>query len=262
MQPEKVIVDSHLHLDQLAEPMSSGVRASRGYFALIPGIDPPQWRAVLERFGEDLRCDIALGLHPWWSGKVSDDAYQEQLIGLLAHPAVVALGEVGLDHLRHRSEGERARAMEVFRWQVGLAVERGLPLVIHCVRAHGAVMEVLREAGASSVGGVIHAFSGAPELARQYLDLGFVVGLGSPVTRENSRRVRRAAAEVEASGYLLETDAPYMNTGAERAGAGTMANIERVLREVASLRGEAPEVVRSQSAKNYLRIFAQSRLCR
>lgn len=262
MQPEKVIVDSHLHLDQLAAPMSPALRASRGYFALIPGIDPPQWRAVLERFGDDPRCDIALGLHPWWSGEVSDDAYRDELRELLAHPAVVALGEVGLDHLRHQSEGERARAMEVFRWQVGLAVERRLPLIIHCVRAHGAVIEVLRETGADVVGGVIHAFSGAPELARQYLELGFVVGLGSPVTRANSRRVRRAAAEVDATGYLLETDAPFMNTGAEPAGAGTIENIEHVLREVASLRGEATDVVQMQSAENYRRIFAQSRLCR
>lgn len=253
----RAVVDSHIHLDQLdADGLSSSLLDNESYAALIPGIDPAQFRALVAR--DDLaRFDRALGWHPWYLPARDEpmDSDLEELSALFETHDPVALGEVGLDALVAEDDADEARQEAWFIAQIRLAVALERPLVVHCVRAHGRCFELLREHGAASVGGVIHAFSSSREMAEQYRSLRFGVGIGSPVSRQQSRRVREAALRCDEAWILLETDAPYMNVGTAPKGEGRVENILKIVEVVASLRQVTPAELTKQTAANYHRIL-------
>lgn len=117
-------------------------------------------------------CSYSVGVHPWDADREVDWA---RLRRLAVHPQVVAIGEVGFDALR----GPSLDAQEpVFVRQARLAEELGKPLIIHCVRAYGRLMELRRELKPHQPW-LVHGFRGKPELARQLISLGFEISLGS-----------------------------------------------------------------------------------
>ena len=111
----------------------------------------------------------------------------------------VAIGEIGLDPSYAVSMECQERA---FRDQLRLAVSLGLPVLIHCRRAFQQTLQILQEEGARHVGGIMHAFSGSPEMAREFIRLGFAISISGMVTRDNSVRLPRLVSELplEASG--------------------------------------------------------------
>jgi TatD DNase family protein len=225
------------------------------YHALIPGITPSQFRELLQR--EELaRFDAAVGWHPWYlpDEQPSPENIRE-LRDLADNDRVVAVGETGLDSIAADSALDEERQEQWFVEQVRLAVDLNKPLVIHCVRSHGRCFELLRETGAEHVGGVIHAYSSSPEMAEQYRTLNFAVGIGSPVTRKNSKNVRRAAAEVDEDWFLVETDAPFMNVETRPKGEGRPSNLHEVAEEVAFLRDCDQDEIFATNERNYARIF-------
>lgn len=250
------IVDSHIHLDQIA---ADGLRGSlienERYHALIPGINPEQFNALQQR-ADLARFDRAIGWHPWYLPDKDPDEVHGRILAALANDErVVGFGETGLDAIVATSDADREHQERWFERQIQWSVELRLPLVIHCVRAHGRCWELLRTNGAEAVGGVIHAYSSSPEMAEQYQNLGFAIGIGSPVTRAQSRRVRAAAAAAGDDWLLLETDAPYMNIETNPKGEGRPENIARVVEVVALLRETDQKALQQQTARNFERIF-------
>lgn len=230
------IFDSHIHADALSERIAPP--GAEEYRALVPGITPRGATLALES-ALDHEC-FGAAVHPWHLDEAADIGAVESL---LAHPLVCAVGETGLDHLKHESDAQRALAERWFADHIRLALEHDLPLVIHSVRAHERTLSVLRDVGRRRARGVIHAFSGSAEIAAEYWREGFYVGIGAAVTRERSKRVRRAAAAVPLERILVETDAPFMATNDGTRGQGTATDILDVVRAVASLRGLSPDEV-------------------
>jgi TatD DNase family protein len=189
------------------------------------------------------------------------DDHRWPLLEAQAHDArIAAIGECGLDHLRHIDEETRAWAEACFVAQIALAVAAAKPLVLHCVRAHGRCIELLRQHRGDRVGGIVHAFSGSAEEAAAYRRLGFVVGLGAAVTREAAKRVRTAAATLPSGTFVLETDAPFMAAAPAPAGSGRIEDLEAVAAAVASLRNCATEELYAQTAAVALRLLAPASL--
>jgi TatD DNase family protein len=247
------VFDSHIHLDKVA-PTSrrAGPRAS-SYRALIPGITPEQ---TLEALADPSLGTswFAAALHPWAALEIEETAtlHLRKNIEALAEDARIrAIGETGLDTLRVTTAPDRARVMDWFVWHVELAARLHLPLVIHSVRTHAEVVEVLERIRPER-GGVIHAFSGSPEEAERFARIGFRVGIGAAVTRERSRRVRRVAAAIPDEQLLVETDAPYMSTG---QGAGEAADILDVIDTVATLRATTPDAIAELTWANATALF-------
>lgn len=147
----------------------------------------------------------AVGWHPHDAAAMTD-ADLKWLRSLTEHPKVVALGEMGLDYYRNHSP--RAVQEEVFRRQIRLAREVGLPIIIHNREADDDVLRVLREEGAAEVGGVMHCFGGDWEMAQRCLEMNFLIGLGGPVTFKNARLPKEIAVRIPLDRLLIETDAP------------------------------------------------------
>ncbi|XKE47500.1 TatD family hydrolase [Halomonas organivorans] len=250
-----MLVDAHCHLDfpdfdadrqaVFARARAAGV----GRF-VVPGTVRRHWDRVLALGGRD-EVDVCLGLHPYFMAEHREDDVEALAAALDAHPGVVAVGECGIDA---RFADSLTAQWRLFDAQLRLARDRGLPLVIHCVRANDRVAKRLRQL-APPAGGLIHAFAGSPEQAKAFLDLGFVPGLGGAVTHDRARRLRRAVAALPDDGYVLETDSPDMPLAGHRGERNEPARVAEVCRVVAGLRGQTPERVARDSTATAGRLF-------
>lgn len=212
------LIDSHCHLDApefdadreqvMAEAVQAGVVG-----IVIPAYVASRWSALLDFCAaprpQGPVCWPALGLHP-----VHLSAHQDDDLTLLEdllrkHPEVVAVGEIGLDRfLPELAEPSAwARQVRLFEAQLMLARERDLPVILHARRCHAQILASLKRVGHRS-GGILHAFSGSVEEARQYAAHGLHLGLGGPLTWPQSARLRTVATSLPLSALVIETDAP------------------------------------------------------
>ena len=148
---------------------------------------------------------VAVGIHPEEVGKATDD-HLTQIASLCAHPAVCAVGEIGLDY-HYEDAAPKEEQIAWFRRQLALAGEKNLPVVVHDRDAHEDTMTLLREYRPR---GVVHCFSGSVEMMREVVGLGMYIGLGGVTTFKNARRPLEVAKAVPLDRLLLETDAPYL----------------------------------------------------
>lgn len=147
------------------------------------------------------------GVHPH-DAKTVDGATADALRALAARPAVVAIGECGLDFDRDFSPRPQQRA--AFAMQLGLAAELGLPVFLHARAAHEAMCEMLA-AHPVPAGGVVHCFTGGPAEAEAYLALGLHIGVTGWICDDRRADALRAAVKhIPLDRLMLETDAPYL----------------------------------------------------
>jgi TatD DNase family protein len=254
------LVDSHAHLD--GEPDVDGVvarlRAAGVERALLVGC----WRAPGD-FGDALRLarerpevfSAAVGFHPHEAAKVpeADWAVAE---GLARDPAVVALGEIGLDF--HYDFSPRDVQERVFRRSLQLARRAGRPVVIHVREADGECLRVLREEGLPAEGGVIHCFTSDAPAAREYVALGLYVSFSGIVTFRNAGAIREAVGVVPRDRLLVETDSPYLAPVPLRGRKNEPANVVYVAQKIAELWGTTVEEVAQVTGENVRRLFRLS----
>ena len=195
----------------------------------------------------------AVGWHPTDAidMKLEDDlAWIEQLC---AHPKVVAIGEIGLDYYWDTSPKDVQHA--VFREQIRLAKRLRKPIVIHNRDAHEDVVRLLREEGASEVGGIMHCFSGSWETAKKCLDMNFYISFGGPVTFKNARVPKEVLANVPDDRFLIETDAPYLTPHPYRGKRNESAYVRFVAEAAAEIKGKSVEEIANLTTANGLACF-------
>jgi len=251
-------IDSHAHLDDRkydADRHEMLMRArEQGVSAIINvGYDLPSSRrsvALAEKYDF---IYAAAGIHPH-DAKEADEACFAELKRLAAHPRVVAIGEMGLDYYRNLSPREVQQ--DVFRRQIALAKEAGLPVVVHDRDAHGDVMRILKEEKAGECGGVLHCFSGSWEMAVECMKMGFYISIAGPVTFNNAGKLKEIAARVPTDRLLVETDAPYLTPEPHRGKRNESAFVLFVAAEIARLRGITPEEMGALAANNTKKLFS------
>jgi TatD DNase family protein len=261
-EPRIALVDSHCHLDlsQFDEDredvwrraQTAGVR-----WLVIPGIDVGQCRQALRFAEERPGVFVAIGVHPNSANELDDRALRE-LRELAQHPAVVAIGEIGLDS--HWKIVPQERQRQAFALQLGLAAELGLPVIIHSRDANDEVAAMLREWVGSQrfassrlrqrpFAGVLHAFSGDLALAEEAYDWNFVLSLGGPVTFRNAHRLHALAPQLRLDRMMLETDSPYLTPHPYRGQRNEPSYVALVCEQLARLCGLTPaEVARHTTA--------------
>ncbi|TQV69909.1 TatD family deoxyribonuclease [Exilibacterium tricleocarpae] len=185
------------------------------------------------------------------SGAGIADVIACQIAAALAEGGGVAVGECGLD--RH-IETPLALQQIVFEVQVRLACEHRLPLVVHVRGTHQEVLAILRRHRPKR-GGVIHGFSGSPELALQYWSLGFCIGVGGTITYARAAKTRRAVAQLPAAALLLETDAPDMPLHGFQGQPNTPLRLPLIARTLAQLRDQPLADIARLTTDNGCRLF-------
>jgi len=250
-----VLADTHVHLNdkRLARDLAGVVERARGAgvgLMVCVGWDLPSSRAALKLAG-DLPCvRAAVGVHPHDAAAAPPD-YLEQLRILARQPGAVAIGEAGLDYYRDLSP--RDTQQEVFRAQMRLAREVGLPLIVHCRDAEAVTLALLEAEGPPLA--VLHCFAGDRRTAARYVEMGYYLGFGGTLTYRRNEELRRVAREVPLERILLETDAPYLPPEPRRGRRNEPACLTFVAQVLAELRGITVEEVAEATTANAYRVF-------
>ena len=248
------IPDTHCHLQ---DPRFDGDRGE----VLARALDGLDWIAVVGDTLESSAAALALarpgvvavvGVHPYHAEGVDDGALS-QLRDLAADPAVVALGETGLDYYNEFSP--RAAQRPAFERQLALAAELGRPVVVHNREADADCLEILRDHMPALPAVVMHCFGGGPESAEAFVELGCFISFAGNLTFPKAQKLRDAAAVVPLDRLLAETDAPYLAPQPRRGKRCEPADVLLTAAELARVRqcdeSEMFEVLRG----NALRAF-------
>ena len=248
-------VDSHCHLDvtefdadrnaAVARARAAGVRHQ-----IVPGIDAHRWHQLRNVCARHEGLHPAYGLHPVYM-PAHRHGDLDELRAWIERERPIAVGECGLDYFVEGLDHEEQQ--HYFDAQLQLAREFDLPVIVHARRAVDAVIASIRKAG--RVRGVIHSFGGSQEQARQLWKLGFLLGLGGPVTYPRANRLRNLAATMPIDHLLLETDAPDQPDADHRGQRNEPARLTVVLDCIAGLRGEDPERIAAATTANAQRLF-------
>lgn len=198
-----------------------------------------------------------VGIHPHDAATATEASF-ERLRTLAAHPRVVAIGEIGLDYYYDHSP--RPVQRDVFIRQLALARETGLPFVVHNREADADIMAILRDHGRDSPG-LLHAFTGDADMARECISLGYFISVGGMVTFKNAGAIRDAIASVPLERLLLETDAPYLTPVPLRGKRNEPAYVTYVAEFLAAERGiDVAEIARvtTDNARRFFRLPAEA----
>lgn len=192
------------------------------------------------------------GIHPHEAAKASDRHF-DQLRQIVGRAEVVAVGEIGLDY--HYDFAPVEVQKEVFRRQLRLAKDVGLPVVVHSREAEDDVLSLLEAEGAHKIGGVLHCFWGSAEAAARALELGFHLGVGGPVTFKNAEELRRVLGGVPTDRLLVETDAPYLAPVPYRGKRNEPAFVVHTGIALAGVVGVDPDELAQRTTANAARLF-------
>lgn len=253
------LIDSHCHIDIeefradfeviVARARLAGVQAM-----VMPGVDRQGWPRILALAKLDPSLLPAPGLHPLYLS-LHRGHHLEILSEMTRHHALVAIGEIGLDF--YVAGVDRGRQQELFEAQIRIAATAGLPILIHSRKAHDQVLATLRRTKFKH-GGIVHAFNGSLQQARQFIEMGFAIGLGGTLTYERALRIRALAVQLPESALVLETDAPDIPLAAHREGPNLPEYLVEVCSCLADLRGENSTSVGEYTTANVRRILRLS----
>ena len=254
------LIDSHTHLDfpdfdedrqaLLAESRALGVRRM-----VVLGVYQANWQRVWDLVQSDPDLHAAFGLHPVYLDEHRPEDLRELaewLTRLAGHRQLCAVGEIGLDYFIETLDRERQQTL--FDAQLQLAADFNLPALIHVRRSHAAVIATLKRFKLKRAG-IIHAFAGSKEEAREYIRLGFKLGLGGAATWPQALRMHRVLAELPLNSVVLETDSPDMAPAMFPGQRNSPAHLPAICSALAAIMAISPERLAAVSTANACELF-------
>lgn len=255
------LFDTHVHLDRLPTGLDPAYEAAQAKQAgvgrfLVPGVDPHDWQNLLTVVETIPDALAAPGVHPLAADQWCD-ATATRLESLLVHNKIIAVGEIGLDG----NAGMPPAALQerALREQIRIAVTVGLPIVLHCRKATGRLLEILRQENADRAGGIWHGFSGSLETAQAALKLGFGLAFGGPLTWAGARRAPQVLQALPADWIVLESDAPDLAPAPYRGQINRPRYLSLIADRAGKLRNWTPEQTACITTANALRLLKLTR---
>ncbi len=194
----------------------------------------------------------AVGIHPDHVGEFTEERFS-LLHEYCKLEKVVAVGEIGLDY--HWMTEPKEVQKEWFIRQLAVAKEEGLPVVIHSRDAAKDTFDIMKAEHAGTTGGVIHCYSGSVEMAKEYVKLGYYLGVGGVVTFKNSKVLKNVVREIPLEHLVLETDCPYLAPTPFRGKRNSSAYLPYVVEEIARLKEISTEKVEEITWNNAMNLY-------
>lgn len=256
-------IDSHAHLDM--QPLVDSLpdvmhraAANRVEQVMTIGVDLPSSQKALELAAMWPQVFCAVGIHPHDASRIPSFEWLEKQLNAIrlqdAACKIKAVGETGLDFAKEYSP--RAAQFQAFRWHLDLALEWGVPVVVHDREAHEQTLDVLAEYAARGLAGVLHCFSGDTETARRVLDMGFYVSVSGVVTFSKADVLREAVRFTPLDRLLIETDSPFLAPVPYRGKTNEPGYVRYVAEEIARLKCLTLEEVATCTTRNAQVLFA------
>ena len=249
------LIDTHTHLDfpdfacdrgeVLANARALGVERM-----VLLGVEQANWQRLWDLVANEDGLYAAFGLHPVFLDQHQPEHLQtlrEWLERLSGNPKLCAVGEIGLDYFL--PELDRTQQQALLCAQLTLAAEFNLPALLHVRRSHSDVIAHLKRYRLKR-GGIVHAFAGSLEEAREYLKLGFKLGLGGAATWPQALRLRKVIAALPLDALVLETDSPDMAPAMHPQQRNSPEFLPDICANLAELKGLSPSELASASSQN------------
>lgn len=204
----------------------------------------------------------AVGIHPDHVGELNEERLK-QLGEMSEYEKVVAIGEIGLDYYWDVSDHDIQKYW--FGRQLELAMEKGLPVVIHSRDAAADTLAIMKEyykKSQETLSGVIHCFSYGPELAREYLNMGFFLGIGGVATFKNGRKLKEVIEMAPLNSIVLETDCPYLAPEPYRGKRNSSDKLSYVVSAIAGIKGVSEQEVEDATWENAGRLYPRADMAR
>lgn len=254
------LIDTHTHLDfdpfdHDRKEVLEACKAVGVERILVLGVHRPNWERVWQMAQDEPAVYAALGLHPVFLEEHRPehvDALRDWLQRLQGEDKLCAIGEIGLDYYIEAPDKERQQ--QLLEAQFELANEFELPVLLHSRRAHAQMIATLKRHKLKRTG-IAHAFSGSWEEAREYIKLGYKLGLGGAGTWPQAHRMRRVLQQLPLDSIVLETDAPDITPYSHAGQRNSPAFLPDICRELAELRGISPEELADASYRNSCELF-------
>ena len=250
-----MIFDTHAHLNDSAfdedrEELISGLPEKGIGFVMNVGCCLDSSKDCIALAEKYPFIYASVGSHPDSAGEVCEELMQTYL-EMSKHSKVKAIGEIGLDYYY---EGfDREIQIKAFEMQMELARQAQLPVIVHERDAHGDGMDIVRKF--PDVTGVFHCYSGAAEMARQLVDLGWYIGFTGVLTFKNARKAVETAASIPLERILLETDCPYMSPEPFRGKRNDPGRLIHMAQKLAEIRGLSVEEIIAITTENAKRLY-------
>ena len=196
----------------------------------------------------------SVGVHPSDIAGLDEEQFfwlKEQLL----HPKVVAVGEIGLDYYWDKEPEVQEKRRYWFKRQFELAKEAGLPVIIHSRDAAADTMEILKEVHTPDVKVVIHCYSYSPEMAEEFVKMGYYIGVGGVITFKNAKKLKETVEKIPLERILLETDCPYLAPEPYRGKRNDSRYIPYIVEKIAELKQVSTEEVEAITWQNAMEFY-------
>jgi TatD DNase family protein len=256
-----MIFETHAHydderFDEDREELLAAVRGSGVCPVINVGSSVASTGTTLELARTHDFIYAAVGVHPSDIAGLNEETFawlKEQT----AYEKTVAVGEIGLDYYWDKEPEVQENQRYWFGRQLELARETKLPVIIHSRDAAAFTMQVMREHHAEEIPGVVHCYSYSPEMAEEFVRMGYYIGVGGVVTFKNAKKLVETVKTVPIERILLETDSPYMAPEPHRGTRNDSRNIPHVIDKIAALKGLSPQEVERVTEENAYRLFSK-----
>lgn len=247
-----MLVDSHCHLDdeQFANDLDAVIaRATNaGVVTIISaGTDVESSRTAVQIAERYESVYAVVGIHPHRAKTFSAGALRS-IRDLTQHGKVIGIGEIGLD-FHYRDGAPREMQEKSLIAQLDLAAELNKPIVIHDRDAHDAILAIIKRRNGKPRG-ILHCFSGDLAMARQAIELGYLISFAGTVTFQNASRLQEIARALPLEKIVIETDAPYLSPHPHRGKRNEPANVVQVAERIAEIKNIPVGVVEQMTMRN------------
>lgn len=252
-----MIFESHAHYDDDAfdedrESLLASMSESGIEYVINVGASLKSTASTIELVQKYPFMYGAAGVHPNETAELNEENF-EWLKEQCKNPKIVAVGEIGLDYYWDEPEHEIQKLW--FERQLDLARELGKPLIIHSRDAAQETMEILRAKNAHELGGVIHCYSYSAEMAKEYVKLGYYIGIGGVVTFKNGKKMKEVVEAVPIEKILLETDCPYLAPEPNRGKRNSSLNLPYIAQKIAEIKNMSYDEVVEITNRNAKELF-------
>ena len=252
-----MIIDTHCHIYKSEMENAEEIimqAAKNDIHMILNGTDPASNGEVLELSGRYENVHAALGYFYSYADEITDeDIYL--LDRQLSNANVIAVGEIGIDY--YHTKDNRDKQMELFEKMLNLAQKHDLPVIVHSRKAMQDTYDLLKR---HDVVGSLHSYQGSAEMAREFIKLGFYIGIGGTVTHKNNKKTRKMLKKIDINHILVETDSPYLAPEEKLGEPNTPLNIKYIIRKIADeldIQEEDAMEITTENAKRLFKLTMQ-----
>ena len=247
-----MIIDTHCHIyNSEMENAEEIIKecAKNNIYMILNGVDPESNKEILELANKYDNVYAALGYDHSVVNTITDEDIS-LLDEQLDNDKVIAVGEIGIDYYWVKDNKEQQK--ELFEKMLNLAEKHNLPVIVHAREAIQDAYDILKE---HNVVGSMHCYQGSKEMAKEFIKLGFYIGIDGPITYNNNKKQKEMVKEIDINHILIETDSPYLTPEEKRGEKNTSLNLIYIIRKIAEELNKTEEEMIKITTENAKELF-------